>query len=68
MLFSNMLQVKGQSGCVKGTKWGQVGSSRIKWGQLRLSGVKRDKKGSSGARLDQVESSGQYGEKIGIWV
>ena len=49
------LQVKGQSGYVKGTKWGQIGSSRVngvKLGQVGSSGVKRDQKGSSEVRLD----------------
>ena len=47
-LLKYALQVKGQSGCVKGPKWGQVGSSGIKWGQVRLSGVKRDQNGPKG--------------------
>ena len=47
------LQVKGQSGGVKGSKWGQVGSSGVKRGQVGSSGVKCGQVGSIGVKGDQ---------------
>ena len=42
------LQLKGQSGYVKGTKWGQVGSHRVKWDQVGSFGVKSGQGGLKG--------------------